>query len=476
MTDGLNPYPKYKDSGVPWLGKVPEHWEVQKTERNRPELPLLSVVREKGVILRDINDRDANRNYIPDDLSNYKVVRAGQFAMNKMKAWQGSYGVSSFDGIVSPAYFVFDLVGVGGRYFHIAIRSKAYIPFFTQASDGVRIGQWDLSQARMREVPFFIPPLLEQTAIVRFLDWMDRRIRRVIRARQRRIKLLEEYKQALINRAVTGKIDVRTGKPYPKYKHSGVEWLGEVPEHWEVRPLKRIARLNPSKSELSPALRSADAVFLPMEKVGADGRIDTSIVKCVSELWNGFTYFRQNDVIVAKITPCFENGKGACLTNLPTEIGFGSTEFHVLRPSSAILPEFLYLVTILREFRQLGVEAMTGAAGQQRVPSTFIEQFPTCRPPLSEQTAIVEFLDEQTERIDAAIAADRQAIDLLKEFRTRLEADVVTGKLDVREAAAKLPDEPPEEEAGPLDEEETAEDDKVAGETDLEAVSEEGEV
>jgi len=90
--------------------------------------------------------------------------------MNKMKAWQGSYGVSSFDGIVSPAYFVFDLVDVGGRYFHIAIRSKAYIPFFAQASDGVRIGQWDLSQVRMREVPFFIPPLPEQTAIVRPAD------------------------------------------------------------------------------------------------------------------------------------------------------------------------------------------------------------------------------------------------------------------------------------------------------------------
>jgi restriction endonuclease S subunit len=277
---------------------------------------------------------------------------------------------------------------------------------------------------------------------------------------------IEEYKQALIHQAVTGKIDVRTVESYPKYKDSGVEWLAEVPVHWEVMPIKRIARLNPSKSEVSPALRSADAVFLPMEKVGADGRVDTSIVKRVLELWNGFTYFRQNDVIIAKITPCFENGKGACLTNLPTEIGFGSTEFHVLRPSSAILPGFPYLVTILREFRQLGVEAMTGAAGQQRVPSTFIEQFPTCLPPLPEQTAIVEFLDEQIKRIDAAIAADRRVIELLKEFRTRLVADVVTGKLDVREVAARLPKKPPEEDAESLDEEETTEGDEMAGETD----------
>ena len=106
----LQPYPAYKDSGVPWLGDVPEHWETRKlrsilkgvAHRNRPDLPLLSVVREKGVILRDIANQDENHNYIPDDLANYKVVCSGQFAMNKMKAWQGSYGVSRYDGIVNP--------------------------------------------------------------------------------------------------------------------------------------------------------------------------------------------------------------------------------------------------------------------------------------------------------------------------------------------------------------------------------------
>jgi len=107
MKHDLKPYPAYKDSGVPWLGDVPEHWETRKlrniltgiSERNRPDLPLLSVVREKGVILRDVTNRDENHNYIPDDLTNYKVVRQGQFAMNKMKAWQGSFGVSQHDSI-----------------------------------------------------------------------------------------------------------------------------------------------------------------------------------------------------------------------------------------------------------------------------------------------------------------------------------------------------------------------------------------
>ena len=239
----LKPYLEYRDSGVPWLGEVPKNWKVQKlriimkgvTERNRPDLPLLSVVREKGVILRDITEKGENRNFIPDDLSNYKVVREGQFVMNKMKAWQGSYGVSRYNGIVSPAYFVFDIHLVEGSYFHSAIRSKAYVPLFTQASDGVRIGQWDLSQVRMKEIPFFIPSLAEQSAIVRFLDHMDRRIRRYILAKQRLIKLLEEYKQVIIHRAVTRGLD-----PTVPLKPSGVEWLGDVPEHWEVQKFRHL--------------------------------------------------------------------------------------------------------------------------------------------------------------------------------------------------------------------------------------------
>ena len=233
----LKPYPAMKDSGVEWLGDVPAHWEVRRlrrtlravAERNRSDLPLLSVVREKGVVLRDVSNKDENHNFIPDDLTNYKVVQQGQFAMNKMKAWQGSYGMSKFDGIVSPAYFVFNLASVDGDYFHTAIRSKAYVPYFTQASDGVRIGQWDLSLARMREIPFSVPPLPEQSAIARYLDHADRRIQRYIRAKQKLITLLEEQKQAIIHRAVTRGLD-----PNVRLKPSGVEWLGEVPEHWEV--------------------------------------------------------------------------------------------------------------------------------------------------------------------------------------------------------------------------------------------------
>ena len=233
----LHPYPAYKPSGVEWLGDVPAHWDVRQLRnvltgtnmRNQPDLPLLSVLRERGVILRDVSNSEENHNFIPDDLTNYKVVKNGQFAMNKMKAWQGSYGVSQSDGIVSPAYYVFDVQEVGQSYFHAATRSIAYVPFFAQASDGVRIGQWDLSQPRMREIPFLVPPAPEQRAIVRYLDHVDRRIRRYVGAKRKLIALLEEEKQAVVNRAVTRGLD-----PNVRLKPSGVEWLGDVPEHWET--------------------------------------------------------------------------------------------------------------------------------------------------------------------------------------------------------------------------------------------------
>jgi type I restriction enzyme S subunit len=135
-------------------------------------------------------------------------------------------------------------------------------------------------------------------------------------------------------------------EPYPSLVDSGVPWLGSIPTGWEIKRLKWVARLNPSKSESRGVLAANSPVtFLPMERVGVSGGVDSSQTRPASALWNGLTYFRRGDVIVAKITPCFENGKCACLHSLPTDIGFGSTEFFVLRARDEITPQFLYRVT-----------------------------------------------------------------------------------------------------------------------------------
>lgn len=217
VTRGLNPDVPLKDSGVEWIGQVPEHWEVSSlgkmllpiSEKNKPNLPLLSITRELGVIERDVEDQESNHNFIPDDLSKYKVLKEGQFGMNKMKAWQGSYGVSRFTGIVSPAYYIFDFIkSVNSRFFHWAIRSKIYISFFGSASDGVRIGQWDLSKSRMKSIPFIIPSYTEQVQIADYLDQQAVKIDQAIALKTAHIEKLKEYKSVLINDVVTGKVRV----------------------------------------------------------------------------------------------------------------------------------------------------------------------------------------------------------------------------------------------------------------------------
>jgi type I restriction enzyme S subunit len=453
MIAHLKPYPKMKDSGVPWLGEVPEHWEVQKlralldrvTERNRPDLPLLSVVREKGVIRRDITSKDDNYNFIPDDLSHYKVVRSGQFAMNKMKAWQGSYGISQHDGIVSPAYFVFDLRGVVDRFFHSAVRSRAYVPFFTQASDGVRIGQWDLAQTRMNEIPFFIPHLTEQTAIVRFLGYMDRRIRKYIRIKQKLIKLLEEQKQAIIHRAVTRGLD-----PNVHLKPSGVEWMGEVPRHWEVRKLRSLFRRYGSGT--TPAGDDYFGGDVPWVMTGdLKDRVLTNTKRTITskalDEVRALRMYPAGSLLVAmygatigktgilSMEAC--TNQACCVLADPREDG-----------------NVVYLQAVVNIARPQLLQQSYGG-GQPNINAEIVRALRIPVPPRPEQDSIVTVLGERTQRLDEAIDRAQHEISLLREYRIRLIADVVTGKLDVREAEARLPDEAEEAEA--LDEIEAVE-------------------
>ena len=431
----LYPYPAYKPSGAPWLGDMPAHWEVRKlrniiastVERNRPDLPLLSVVRERGVILRDITNLEENHNFVPDDLRNYKVVHSGQFAMNKMKAWQGSYGISQHDGIVSPAYFVFDLNGVSGHYFHAAIRSKAYVPFFGQASDGVRIGQWDLSQARMREIPFFLPSLPEQRAIVRYLDHVDRRIRRYVSAKRNLIALLEEEKQAVVNRAVTRGLD-----PNVRLKPSGVEWLGEVPEHWEVRRAKFFYR------EVDERSTTGTEELMSVSHITGVTPRKKTVTMFLAESNIGYKLCQPGDIVINTMW-AYMAALGVARQN-----GLVSPSYGVYRPLDNERLNHDYIDSLLRTeaYRANYLIRSTGITSSRLrlYPDSFLDISVLCSPHM-EQNAIVEYLGQATAAVDHAITRARRQIELLQEYRTRLIADVVTGKLDVRAAAAQLPDE-----------------------------------
>lgn len=234
ITKGLDPNVPMKDSGIEWIGQIPIHWNVIRLRgilspvsiKNHPELPLLSVVREKGVIVRDVKDKESNHNFIPDDLSGYKVVQAGQFVMNKMKAWQGSYGISPYTGIVSPAYFVFDVNVKNKDYFHYSIRSKVYVNFFAQASNGIRVGQWDLNISKMKDIPFIVPSEEEQTLIIDYIKRTSKDIEVAITRFLNEIKLLQEYRTRLISDVVTGKVYVRDIE-IPEYEADSDETIDD---------------------------------------------------------------------------------------------------------------------------------------------------------------------------------------------------------------------------------------------------------
>jgi restriction endonuclease S subunit len=171
-----------------------------------------------------------------------------------------------------------------------------------------------------------------------------------------------------------------------------------------------------------------------MEMVSEEGTVDSSCKKPIVELWKGFTYFENGDTIVAKITPCFENGKGALIEEMGSKIGFGSTEFHVLRPSVLIQPKFLFYLTKTHIFRKMGETMMYGAAGQKRVPASFLEEYVLGLPPMEEQIQIVRYLDDVLARIKYIAVKAQKEIDLFQEYRLSLISEIVTGKIDIRES------------------------------------------
>ena len=256
MTPSLKPYPTYKFSDVEWLGNVPVHWEVRRfkyllRERDLRSVDgseqLLRVSQYTGVTQRKRTGGGDEPDTRAESLVGYKCVEPNDFVVNIMLAWNGSMGVSQFHGIASPAYCVYRFrMGIHPWYFHHLLRSPAYKARIKAVSTGVVESRLRLYTDDLYRLEALFPTLPEQTAIVRFLDHADRRIRRYIRAKQKLIALLEEQKQAIIHQAVTGQIDVRTGQPYPSYKDSGVERLGDVPAHWEVRRLRTVAEMRVS--------------------------------------------------------------------------------------------------------------------------------------------------------------------------------------------------------------------------------------
>ena len=472
MIADLRPYAEYQDSGSRWLANVPSHWEVRnlrtlirpRNERNRADLPLLSVARERGVFVRSLTDADENHNVIPEDLRNYKVARAGTLVINKMKAWQGSMGIAPVDGIVSPAYFVYDFVISNRAFGQALLRSKPYVAHFGQASDGVRVGQWDLTIAGMRAIPVLVPPPEEQAAIVRFLDWANGRLERTIRAKRKVIALLNEQKQAIIHRAVTRGLD-----PSVPLKPSGIPWLGDIPQHWEVRRLGHAIRLQTGFPFASTGFVQGESGtrLLRGINVTPSGIRWDEAVRWQRKPGDGLDEFalEVGDIALGMDRPIIGSGVRAAPIRENDTPSLLLQRVARLRPMDNLDAKFLLLLLRGRLFRDYIAPIFTGISVPHLSPQQ-IKGFRVPLPLLKEQQDIVRHLEVETSGLDVAASRLEREIELLREYRTRLVADVVTGKLDVREAAARLLDEAPldtaEYDTDPPDEIEAADEEAAA--------------
>jgi len=217
-------------------------------------------------------------------------------------------------------------------------------------------------------------------------------------------------------------------RAYPAYKDSGVEWIGQVPEHWKIAQIKRISALNPRKSTLSEEKDSL-CTFLPMEKLRTNA-VTLDETRPIHEVYGGYSYFCDGDILIAKVTPCFENGNIAVANGLVNGIGFGSTEINVLRVNGKGHNRFLYYRLQEEQFRTIAKSEMRGTGGLKRVPTDLFESFTIGLPDTDEQATIAATLDQETARIDALIEKKTRFIELLKEKRQALITHAVTKGLD----------------------------------------------
>ena len=438
----MKQYKEYKDSGIAWVGAIPSHWQVKRlrefieiySDKEYPSETLLSVVRDKGVIVRDIDSKEENHNFIPGDLSGYKRIKQGDFVINKMKAWQGSYAVSEYQGIVSPAYYTCKLRCSNKEFFNLAIRSKAYIPFFTQYSKGIRVGQWDLSPIGLKDIPFFLPPEAEQEAIVKYLDKKTEQINQYIRLQEQQIQGLQELKQSIIARAVTRGLD-----PKAPLRPSGIAWIGDIPCHWQVERIKpllekiesgvwgneakenetdticfRVADFNYDKGNLS--FKSLTYRNIP------DNQLQTKLLK-------------QGDLLLEKSGGGELSPVGRVVRVNTDKKATCSNFIQILRTKkSKVDSSFLYYFFFTLYSKRINTLYFNHTTGIQnlKVSDYLSQSIPL--PPEAEQEAIVKYLDKKTEQINLLISKTEASIALMKEFKQSLIADAVTGRINVQPA------------------------------------------
>lgn len=450
MIADLKPYAEYKDSGSPWLGRMPTHWNLPRlgsvlrergeTNERKQVTQVLSVLKDVGVIRYEDKGNIGNKK--SDDVGRYKIVRPDDIVVNCMNVIIGSVGRSRHIGCLSPVYYVLTRRSEADnpRYLAAIFSTKPFQLSLVRIGNGILSHRMRIPMELLKSEPFPLPPPAEQAAIVRFLDWANGRLERAIRAKRKVIALLNEQKQAIIHRAVTRSLD-----PSAPLKPSGIPWLGDIPQHWEVRPLKAVCEIQSGitlgKDYVGQTIH--EYPYLRVANVQA-GHANLAVVKTirVTKAEALRCTLQAGDVLMTEGGDPDKLGRG-CVWNAQVAPCLHQNHVFAVRPNQLQLePHFLSALMGTRYARAYFESTAKQTTNLASTNKTKIGQFQVLLPNVDEQQRILTALNEETRPVNTAISRLEREIELLREYRTRLASDVVTGKLDVREASARLPDEP----------------------------------
>lgn len=438
----INIYSTYKNSEVVWLGKVPEHWKIIKSKRiliessikGFPDEELLAATQTQGVVPKSVYGKTtvtATKNF-----ETLKLVEKGDFVIS-LRSFQGGIEYAHYRGIISPAYTILKpQEEVVHKYYRYLLKSKRYISGLTLLVTGIREGQ-NIDTAKFKDSYLPLPPLSEQTAIANFLDYQLEKINRFITKKKQLIELLTEQKSAIINQAVTKGIN-----PNAKLKPSGIEWLGDIPEHWEVTKLTGVSsfvRGNSSfkKDEL---LSNGKYVALQYGKTYKVDEVNEEFEFYVNEeFYKASQVVNYGDVIIVSTSETVEDLGHSVFYNR-NDYGLLGGEQVLLKPNSDIVDEkYLYYSSkvFTKELRKYstGVKVF-------RFNINDLKTIYTSVPTIPEQQKIVNYIEIEIQRINKTISTIEKEITLVEEYKTALIAEAVTGKIDVRDFKVPSTEEP----------------------------------
>jgi type I restriction enzyme S subunit len=424
---------KYLISEYDWLGEIPKDWIVAPLNsvtnpisiKDHPTEDLLSLYRDYGVILK--NSRDDNHNRAGSDLSKYKLVNQGDLVINKMKAWQGSVGISKYRGIISPAYIICKVRDdIDSKFLNYLLRCNYYKHQYGRLSYGVRTDQWDIRYDDFKKLPVLLPEPEEQTQIAVFLDYKLSKIDRFIRKKKQLIKLLNEQKAAIINQAVTKGLDQNV----KEHKIENV-WIDKLPENFSLEGFNKNVFLKHGFQFREEHFSKKGIKVVKITQLSTDGKLRLENASFVPENYQELfqnIIIQEGDILMALTGGTIGKIIRADIKDEILLQNYRVGNFYPL--NEKLSKEFLYW-QLKSEFIQSQMKFFVRETGQPNIGKGDFRKIQLIIPPEDEQNRIVKFIVSEAEVIEKIIYTIEKEIILTQEYKTALIAEAVTGKIDV---------------------------------------------